>query len=260
MIMRLSASTLSVRSAAAGVLLAACGVAPAAVTVFFDGSQSYTLVSSGTNADTIESEGYLFTYTLDKLFTGGVGMTEPIGRSSQVSWPDGLHAQAITTGPSTGVGANLTVSRVDGQVFDINAMTFQLWANTAGAGGTLEVMPLLDGEDLYNDPVMFGATGYYSQIFSYADGGGYQSSTTLLKGADAYKMHLYVDWALRSLTVDGPEYVPPPAVPEPARAVLLLMGMASVALRRSRGRVSSFSFWASRSGRMARRCAWHAAR
>jgi hypothetical protein len=164
------------------MLLAACGVAPAAVTVFFDGSQSYTLVSSATNADTIESEGYLFTYTMDKLFTGGVGMTEPIGRTSQVSWPTGLHAQAITTGPSIGVGANLTVSRVDGQVFDINAITFQLWANTAGAGGTLEIMPLLDGEDLYNDPVMFGATGYYSQSFSYADGGGYQSSTSTLKG------------------------------------------------------------------------------
>lgn len=214
--------------------MAACGVASAAVTVFFDGSQSYTLVSSGTNADTIESEGYLFTYTMDKLFTGGVGMTEPIGRTSQVSWPTGLHAQAITTGPSTGVGANLTVSRVDGQVFDINAITFQLWANTAGAGGTLEIMPLLDGEDLYNDPVMFGATGYYSQSFSYADGGGYQSSTSALKGADAYKMHLYVDWALRSLTVDGPEYVPPPAVPEPMRGLLLLLGMTAVVLRRRR--------------------------
>lgn len=232
MIMRFAASILSIRCAAAGLLLAASGVAPAAVTVFFDGSQSYTLVSSGTNADTIESEGYLFTYTLDKLFTGGVGMTEPIGRSSQVSWPAGLHAQAITTGPDTGVGANLTVRRVDGAVFDINAITFQLWANTAGAGGTLEIMPLLDGEDLYNDPVMFGATGFYSQIFSYADGGGYQSSTTALKGADAYKMHLYVDWALRSLTVDGPEI--PPAVPEPARALLLLMGAMALACRRRR--------------------------
>jgi hypothetical protein len=155
-----------------------------------------------------------------------------VGRTSH--WPTGLHAQAITTGPSIGAGANLTVSRVDGQVFDINAITFQLWANTAGAGGTLEIMPLLDGEDLYNDPVMFGATGYYSQSFSYADGGGYQSSTSALKGADAYKMHLYVDWALRSLTVDGPEYVPPPAVPEPMRGLLLMMGMTAVVLRRRR--------------------------
>lgn len=233
--MRLTASILSVRLVAAILLLAACGAAPAATTVFFDGSQSYTLVSSATNADTIESEGYLFTYTMDKLFTGGVGMTVPIGRTSQVSWPAGLHAQAITTGPDTGVGANLTVRRVDGAVFDIHAITFQLWANTAGAGGTMEIMPQINGEDLYNDPVMFGATGFYSQSFSYADGGGYQASTTTLRGADTYKMHLYVDWALRSLTVDGPEIPPPPVVPEPARALLQLMGMAAVCLRRRRG-------------------------
>jgi hypothetical protein len=225
---------LSAGCVVASLWLAHCGMASAAVTVFFDGSQSYALVSSGTNADTIESEGYRFTYTLDKLFTGGVGMTEPIGRSSQVSWPAGLHAQAITTGPSTGVGANLTVSRVDGAVFDIHAITFQLWANTAGAGGTLEITPLLDGEDLYNDPVTFDATGFYSQSFSYADGGGYQASTTTLRGADAYKMHLYVDWALKSLTVDGPEYVPPDPAPEPTRAVLLLLGMTVLALRRGR--------------------------
>lgn len=230
--MRFAASILSARCAVAGLLLAACGAASAATTVFFDGLQSYALVSSGTNADTIESEGYLFTYTLDKLFTGGVGMTEPIGRTSQVSWPAGLHAQAITTGPDTGVGANLTVRRVDGAVFDIHAITFQLWANTAGAGGTMEIMPLLDGEDLYNDPVMFGATGFYSQSFSYADGGGYQASTSTLRGADTYKMHLYVDWALKSLTVDGPEI--PPVVPEPMRAVLLLMGAMALACRRRR--------------------------
>ncbi|WP_395715358.1 PEP-CTERM sorting domain-containing protein [Prosthecobacter sp.] len=231
--MRFAASIPGVRSVVAGWLLGACGVAPAATTVFFDGSQSYTLVSSATNADTIESEGYLFTYTMDKLFTGGVGMTVPIGRTSLVSWPAGLHAQAITTGPDTGVGANLTVRRVDGAAFDIHALTFQLWANTAGAGGTMEIMPQLNGEDLYNDPVMFGATGFYSQSFSYADGGGYQGSTSTLRGADTYKMHLYVDWALRSLTVDGPE-IPPPVVPEPARASLLLLGMMAVCLRRSR--------------------------
>lgn len=233
--MRFFASSLGVRLVAAGLLLAACGAAPAAVRVFFDGAQSYTLVSSATNADTIESEGYLFSYTLDKLFTGGVGMTEPIGRTSQVSWPAGLHAQAITTGPDTGVGANLTVRRVDGAVFDIHALTFQLWANTAGAGGTLEIMPQINGEDLYNDPVMFGASGFYSQSFSYVDGGGYQASTSALKGADTYKMHLYVDWALRSLTLDGPEVPPPTTAPEPTRALLLLLGVVAVLLRRSKG-------------------------
>jgi hypothetical protein len=98
----------------------------------------------------------------------------------------------------------------------------------------MEIMPQLNGEDLYNDPVMFGATGFYSQSFSYADGGGYQGSTSTLRGADTYKMHLYVDWALRSLTVDGPEIPPSTAAPEPARASLLLLGMMAVCLRRSR--------------------------
>lgn len=218
----------------ASLWLAQCGVASAAVTVFFDGSQTYSLVSSGTILDTIESEGYLFTYTRDKLFTGGVGMTEPIGRTVRVPWPNGVEAQAITVGPDTGVGANLTIRRVDGAVFDVNALSFKLLANTAGAGGTMEIMPQIDGEDGLNDPVMLDASGYYGGSFYYDDLGGYQGSTALLKGFDTYKMHLYVDYALTSLTVDGPEIPPPPAAPEPARAVLLLLGMTVLALRRGR--------------------------
>lgn len=71
----------------------------AVTTTFFDASQTMTLVASGTTSDTISTEGYLFTYTLDKLFTGGVGLTTPIGRTQIVQWPTGLHAQAVTSGP-----------------------------------------------------------------------------------------------------------------------------------------------------------------
>ena len=48
---------------------------PRATTVnFFDPSQIAPLVSSGVTSDTISSSGYLFTYTRDKLFTGGIGL------------------------------------------------------------------------------------------------------------------------------------------------------------------------------------------
>src|SRR6185436_15448993 len=65
-------------------------------TVFFDSSQTTNLVTSGITSDTIDCEGYLFTVTRDKLFTGGVGLTNPIGRYLRVHWPEGLEAQAVT--------------------------------------------------------------------------------------------------------------------------------------------------------------------
>src|SRR5512145_556837 len=76
----------------------------AATTVFFDSSQTTNLVTSGTTSDAISSEGYLFTVTRDKLFTGGVGLTNPIGRYIRVPWPQGLEAQAVTTGPNLSGG------------------------------------------------------------------------------------------------------------------------------------------------------------
>ena len=79
-----------------GSILRASG----AVTVFFDAAQTTNLVLSGTTSDTISSEGYLFTFTRDKLFTGGVGLTNPIGRMVRVPWPSGLEAQAVTAGPA----------------------------------------------------------------------------------------------------------------------------------------------------------------
>lgn len=69
---------------------------------FFSSSQLITMDSSGATFGTVTSDGYIFTYTLDKLFTGDVGMSTPIGRQQLVQWPSGLHAQAITTpGPAS---------------------------------------------------------------------------------------------------------------------------------------------------------------
>lgn len=61
--------------------------ASAVTTTFFDASQTMALAASATTSDTISTDGYLFTYTLDKLFTGG-GSTI-IGRAQIVQWPVG---------------------------------------------------------------------------------------------------------------------------------------------------------------------------
>lgn len=174
--------------------------ASAVTTIFFDISQTTNLVSAGVTSDTISSEGYLFTYTRDKLFTGGVGLTNPIGRYVRIPWPNGLEAQAVTAGPSPS-GARLDIRRQDGAVFDITSFRAKLLANTAGAGASWEIMPKLNGEDGLADPVMFNATGYYGQEFNY--------SPTQLTGYDAYKMTLYVDFAMMSLTVVDASLAPP---------------------------------------------------
>src|SRR6185503_15941486 len=88
-------------------------------TVLFNISQTTNLVTSGTTSDTISSEGYLFTVTRDKLFTGGAGLTNPIGRFLRVHWPDGLEAQAVTAGPNPS-GARITIKRQDGEPFAIS--------------------------------------------------------------------------------------------------------------------------------------------
>jgi hypothetical protein len=168
------------------------GETRADTTVFFDSSHTTNHVSSGTTSDTISSEGYLFTVTRDKLFTGGVGLTNPIGRFLRVHWPDGLEAQAVTAGPNPS-GARITIKRQNGEPFDIPSFTFQLLANTAGAGASLEIMPMLNGEDAYPDPLVYDATGYAGSRFT--------NNTAQLSGFDAYKVSLYVDFALMRLSV-----------------------------------------------------------
>ncbi len=174
--------------------------AKAVTTIFFDSSQTTNLVAAGTTSDTISSEGYLFTLTRDKLFTGGVGLTNPIGRSIRVPWPDGLEAQAVTTGPALS-GAKLVIKRQDGQPFAFASFTAKLLANTGGAGAAFEIMPLLNGEDGFPDPLMVDATGYYGQQFTYP--------TPTLTGFDTYQITLYVDFALLALTVVDASLPPP---------------------------------------------------
>lgn len=183
----------------------ACATSIAGITFFFDSTQVATPVAAGVTSDTIRSNGYVFTCTRDKLFTGGVGLTEPIGRTVRIPWPLGVEAQAVTTPPPgvTDHKARITLRRVDGRPFDLTAFTAKLLANTGGAGGTIEIMPMLNGEDGFPDPLYFDATGYYGGSFSYNTSPNYLGSTAQLKGFDTYKISLYVDFALTSLTLES---------------------------------------------------------
>lgn len=175
--------------------------ASADTTTFFAPCQVADPVSSDVTSDTITSNGYRFTYTRDKLFTGGTGV--PIGRPVRVPWPEGVEAQAVTT-PPPGVfdyKARIILARVDGGLFDLPSFSVKLLANTAGAGGALEIMPLINGEDAFPDPLYFDVTGYYGNVFHYDTSPNPLGSTALLTGFDTYKMTLYVDYALVSLTL-----------------------------------------------------------
>ena len=193
--------------------LALCGTAHAVIVDFFDASQSYSLVQVGTTSDTISTEGYLFTYTRDKLFTGGLG-GGPIGRPVVIDWPTGLEAQAITEGPTLGP-AKFTIRRQDGDLFDLPAFTAKLLANTGGAGASIEIMPQLNGEDAFANPVMFFASGSYGQTFSYdTTTPAFLGNTSALHDFDTYQVSLYVDFALIDLKLNG-------NIPEPPAAALI---------------------------------------
>jgi hypothetical protein len=178
-----------------------CGTASYGETVtFFNPTQVGTLVVEGPTWDTIRSNGYYFTYTRDKHFTGGG--SEPIGRYVRIPWPQGVEAQAVTAGPNPGK-AKITIERVDGDVFDFSAFTARLLANTYGAGGSFEVVPFLDGEEVLPDPVTFNATGFAGSTFSYDTSPNPWGSTAPLTGYDKYSIGLYVDFALIGLAFEG---------------------------------------------------------
>ncbi|MFN7021464.1 MAG: GC-type dockerin domain-anchored protein [Phycisphaerales bacterium] len=178
--------------------------AVADTTVFFNSSQVATPVSSGVTSETFSSNGYIFTCTRDKLFTGGTGMV--IGRTVRVPWPVGIEAQAVTTPPPgvTDHKARITIRRTDGAVFDFISFSARLLANTFGAGGAIEIMPLVDGEDALNDPLFFDVSGSSGTTFSYNESPNPWGSTALLKGYDTYKVALYVDFAFTALRFDSP--------------------------------------------------------
>lgn len=182
-----------------------CATSDAATMTFFNSDQVATLVAEGTTSDKIRSNGYYFTYTRDKLFTGGTGQV--IGRPVRIAWPNGVEAQAVTAGPNPGK-AKITIERVDGDVFDFSAFTAELLANTAGAGGSFEVVPFLNGQEQLPDPVVYDATGIAGMHFSYDK---YSSPSTLpLTGYDKYTIDLYVDFALIGLTFEGAPIPTPP--------------------------------------------------
>lgn len=193
---------------AATLLLSLTFPAYAVVIDFFDPAQSYELVQSGTSFDTILTEGYLFQYTRDKLFTGGLG-GGPIGRPVSIDWPNGLQAQAVTVGT---VGpAKFTITRQDGDVFDLPAFTIKLLANTAGAGGSIEVMPKLNGEDAFTDPIALFATGNAGNTFTYTTTSPvWMGNTTAFVGFDTYQISLYVDFAITDIQLNGALVAPEP--------------------------------------------------
>lgn len=184
---------------AAGACLLGVPATQAVTNVFFNASQTSTLVVSNINAVTIRSGDYLFTYSADGYWSAGGGT--PTGRFFSIFWPTGVQAQAITAGPLLGAGANITLTRVDGKLFDLQAFTGEILLNTAGAGGAFEIMPQLNGNDAFNNPLQYDCTGYGGQSFSY---------TTALAGYDTYQIHMWGDFALTALTlIDTNPAVPP---------------------------------------------------
>ncbi len=181
--------------------------ARAVTTFFFNSSQTTNLVSTNATSDTISTEGYLFTYTRDKFFTGGT--TNPPGRYVRVFWPDGLEAQYVTAGP-TPDKAKITVRRVDGAIFVLTAFTVKLLAN-AGAGRAIEIVPLLNGQEPLNDPLYFDVSGNYGNEFSYDTSPNPLGTTAALTNYDAYVLNLTLDYALMSLTVLDAR-IPPPVL------------------------------------------------
>ena len=210
----------------AGATFVFAAGARAETATFFDAAQGASF-STGTISETLTSAGYRFTYSRDNFFSGGVGLTTPVGRLVMTTWPTGLHAQAITVAPPGGSvgGATLTIRRVDGGLFDFSAMSFKLLANTAGAGAEMEIAPILAGEE--GPHVFLDATGIAGNTFSYsqtrADWRGFTMAP--LTQYDTYKLGLYVDFALTGATLEGAAVTP---VPEPDQAALLLLGLATL--------------------------------
>lgn len=186
--------------------------ASAMVTVFFSPDQIATPVNTGVTSDEISCNGYSFTYTRDKLFTGG-GPTI-IGRPVRISWPTGIEAQYVTTGPNP-TKAQIIVRRLDGGVFDLTSFTARLLGN-AGAGRSIEIVPLLNGQEPLNNPLYFDMSGNYGTSFSYDTSPNPWGSTAELVGYDEYRIGLTLDYALTALSLTDPSA---PLAVDPSAAV-----------------------------------------
>ncbi len=183
----------------AGLMACSLPVGATNTNIYFNASQSMTVTASNITSVTINSGGYLFTYTQDGYFTGGLG-GGPIGRFFSVVWPNGVQAQAYTAGPLTGNGAKITIKRADGKKFDLRSFTGKILLNTAGAGAAFELMPQLNGNDAFADPLQYDCTGYAGATFPYSPG---------LVGYDTYLVQMWGDFALTALTLSDTNPVIP---------------------------------------------------
>lgn len=177
-----------------------CAQSVGAVTnTFFNAAQTMTIVSSNQTTITINSGDYQFTYSQDGYWASAPG-GPPTGRFFYVLWPAGVQAQSYTAGPSLGTGANITLKRIDGKPFGLQAFTGKILLNTAATGAAFEIMPLVGGEDAFANPLMYDCTGYWGASFPY---------TTALTGYDTYKIHMWGDFALTALTLIDTNSAPP---------------------------------------------------
>ncbi|HKW29741.1 MAG TPA: hypothetical protein VJT54_10425 [Verrucomicrobiae bacterium] len=190
------------------VLCVPGGVSPAGAVTndFFNALPTAVVTATNMTATTLRSRGYLFTCSVDGWWSAYPGGA-PTGRIQPVLWPAGVDAQTITTGPSgplaQQISASITIQRADGQPFELRTFTGKILGNTAGAGAAFELMPRLNGQDAFPNPLMYDATGYAGQSFSYAP---------RLAGYDTYVLSLWMDYALTQLTVADAGVVTPPVL------------------------------------------------
>ncbi len=191
------------------VAIGACALlcaqaAQAVTTVFFNASQTATVVATNMTSTTISSSGYLFTYSLDNWWSS-TGSAPPTGRFQSILWPAGVNAQTQTAGPSGPISpqipATITIKRIDGLPFDLTTFTAKILGNTGGAGAVFEIMPLLNGNDGFAIPLTFDASGNADTTFSY--------NTPTLTGFDTYNISLWMDFGLTSLTLVDASLPPP---------------------------------------------------
>ncbi len=177
------------------LVLGAASSSPAVTNLFFNPYQTATVVTTNMTSTTIRSRGYLFTYSVEGWWSAYPG-GPPTGRLRPVLWPAGVDAQTITAdaaGPvPQQISASITITRADSQPFDLRTFTGIILGNTAGAGAAFELMPQLNGNDAFANPLTYDATGYAGQSFSYAP---------MLTGYDTYVLSLWMDYALTQLAV-----------------------------------------------------------
>ncbi len=180
-----------------------CTMSASAMTnVFFHAPEVAVVVGTNMTDTTIRSSGYLFTYSVDGWWSATPG-GPPTGRMQPVQWPEGIDAQSITTGPTAGVGASISIRRADGQPFELRTFTGKLLLNTAGAGAAFELMPQLNGNDAFVNPLTYDCTGIAGMSFPYAPA---------LTGYDTYILSMWGDFALTQLTVADASAVTQPAL------------------------------------------------